>query len=211
MSKNKIIDTFNDVDGYEPLAMVLAMAYDQAARGKGLVRHSMGRPFNDQRMMTIARQQGTHRGLEYQVHKKTSEGVDLPTKDARIKEFLGAINYLAGMVLFEMECGKDISEKRAPEKRTVKETMVNFYLAKNIPVPSFEHAWYAQDRTGTIWGYPCGKAVFDERRGVIKEPSLSTDGGQIKKIMKASLASDWDTRAVTRDELVKALIDARES
>lgn len=87
---------------YVSLEDVLARAYMQAAVGKGAERHNLSGTtrFEDQRMQTVSLLIDSHKGMEYQVIKKITEGVNLPTHAAQIKELLGAINYIAGMILF---------------------------------------------------------------------------------------------------------------
>lgn len=87
------------VPGYESLADVLQRAYDQAAKGKGADRHAGARPFTEQPMQSISALLGTPDGLLYQAMKKIQESKRLD-RDARIRELLGAINYLAGTVIF---------------------------------------------------------------------------------------------------------------
>lgn len=89
--------------GYEHLARVLRMAHDQAALGKGRVRHSNGLAFTDQPMLTINRTLGSIDGMLFQASKKAAEARGLPTQEQAIAELLGAINYLAGAVLLVEE------------------------------------------------------------------------------------------------------------
>ena len=92
-------ERFMDVDGYQSLADVLQRAYDQAARGKGKERHACDRAFTAQPMQTISELLGSHIGLQYQAIKKIQESNRLD-KDAQIREMLGAINYIAGAIIF---------------------------------------------------------------------------------------------------------------
>lgn len=85
---------------YQSLRAVLDAAYYQAAHGKGKERHAKGQPFHEQRMQSISHLIGTERGMAFQVIKKLTEGMDLPDPGARERELLGAINYLAGMVVY---------------------------------------------------------------------------------------------------------------
>ena len=85
--------------GYESLANVLQRAYGQAAQGKGAERHACDRPFTEQPMQSISELLGTPDGLLYQAMKKIQESKRLD-KDAGVRELLGAINYLAGAVIF---------------------------------------------------------------------------------------------------------------
>lgn len=87
------------VEGYESLAAVLTAAYDQASAGKGSDRHAKGLPFHKQRMQGISELLDTDRGMAYQAIKKITEGLDLP-RDQMVREMLGAINYIAGIVIY---------------------------------------------------------------------------------------------------------------
>lgn len=89
-----------DVPGYESLRNVLEAAYDQAARGKGKERHAKDLPFHQQRMQTIRQLINSERGMAYQICKKVVEGLDLETHEARKRELLGAINYIAGVIIY---------------------------------------------------------------------------------------------------------------
>lgn len=86
--------------GYESLALVLERAYNQAAHGKGAERHAGSRPFTDQPMQTISELLGSDTGLLYQAMKKIQESQRLDP-DAAIRELLGAINYIAGAIIFK--------------------------------------------------------------------------------------------------------------
>jgi hypothetical protein len=86
--------------GYECLANILIEAHDQAARGKGAERHANGKAFEDQPILTIARQEGAG-FLTGQVLKKVDEArgmVERGDAAAARREFLGAIVYLAARV-----------------------------------------------------------------------------------------------------------------
>lgn len=91
--------------GYESLAAVLQRAYDQAASGKGAERHADKRPFTEQPMQSISGLLGNDTGLLYQAMKKIQESQRMD-KDAAIRELLGAINYIAGSIIFK-EGGQD--------------------------------------------------------------------------------------------------------
>ena len=96
-----------NVPGYEQLAGVLEQAYDQAATGKGKERHANNLPFHDQRIQGISDLIGTERGLAYQAMKKITEGMDLPTQEAMERELLGAIVYVAAMIIWRRRHGGD--------------------------------------------------------------------------------------------------------
>lgn len=87
-----------DVPGYYSLADVLARAFDQAAKGKGDERHANGLPFDQQPMQATAQKFGVG-FLLGQATKKAEESQAMP-HDAAVHEILGAINYLAGAVIY---------------------------------------------------------------------------------------------------------------
>jgi hypothetical protein len=84
--------------GYESLASVLQRALDQAQDGKGAERHANSLPFDQQPMQSIARAHGVG-FLTGQASKKAEESHGLPA-GRDVAELLGAINYLAGAVIF---------------------------------------------------------------------------------------------------------------
>lgn len=86
--------------GYERQHDVFRDAHDQAAYGKGNERHANELPFHEQRMQTISQGLNSPAGMAYQVVKKIQEGLDMPDAGARRRELLGALNYLAGIVIF---------------------------------------------------------------------------------------------------------------
>lgn len=85
---------------YDSLRSVLKAAFEQAATGKGRERHARGNPFDKQHMQTISQLLGTDRGMAFQAIKKLTEGLDMPDPAARERELLGAIVYIAGIVVF---------------------------------------------------------------------------------------------------------------
>ena len=89
-----------NIPGYESLARVLHRAYDQAAQGKGAKRHACSRPFTEQPMQSISELLGSETGLLYQAMKKIQESQRMD-QDAAIRELLGAINYIAGAIIFK--------------------------------------------------------------------------------------------------------------
>lgn len=92
--------TWPAAPGYEQLAAVLQDAHNQAAYGKGDERHASGLPFHEQRMQQISTQLDSDKGMAYQVCKKMTEGLQFDDHARREAELLGAINYLAGIVIF---------------------------------------------------------------------------------------------------------------
>lgn len=86
--------------GYERLHAVFRDAHDQAAIGKGDERHANNLPFDEQRMQTISQGLGSPDGMAYQVIKKIQEGLQMNDHARTRAELLGALNYLAGIVIF---------------------------------------------------------------------------------------------------------------
>lgn len=89
-----------DIKGYETLASVLQAAYDQAAVGKGAERHATGLPFDQQPMQTGSDLLGTDAGLAFQAIKKIREGSAFAEYERFERELLGAIVYIAGMIIW---------------------------------------------------------------------------------------------------------------
>lgn len=93
------------VKGYEPLARVLALAYDQSAKGKGKERHANDKAFDRQPILEIARMVGVgyHAG---QIQKKVQEATGMAARKefgAAKAELLGAIVYAAAAYLYVEE------------------------------------------------------------------------------------------------------------
>jgi len=91
-----------DVPGYETLAKILHRAYTQAATGKGAERHANEQPFSEQPMQSIADKHGVG-FLLGQADKKMTEAHNMMRRgetDKAVHELLGAINYIAGAILF---------------------------------------------------------------------------------------------------------------
>lgn len=91
--------------GYEQLESILNEALEQAAAGKGKERHANERAFEDQPMQLISKLLGDNHGLAFQAIKKVQESLRLPDDRAE-RELLGAINYIAGMIIFLREAAK---------------------------------------------------------------------------------------------------------
>lgn len=91
--------------GYEQLESILNEALEQAAAGKGKERHANERAFEDQPMQLISKLLDDNHGLAFQAIKKVQESLRLPD-DRAIRELLGAINYIAGMIIFLRETAK---------------------------------------------------------------------------------------------------------
>lgn len=84
-------------NGYQSLAGVLHRALDQAQSGKGAERHADGEPFDHQPMQRLCELYGVGFALG-QAAKKSQEAQRM-SRDAAVRELLGAINYLAGAVI----------------------------------------------------------------------------------------------------------------
>ena len=95
-----VFKKFAAAPGYEQLVQVFAAAHDQAAYGKGKERHANGLPFHEQRMQSISDLVGSPDGMVYQLVKKTTEGLQFDSPEKREHELLGALNYLAGIVIW---------------------------------------------------------------------------------------------------------------
>lgn len=91
--------------GYGQLEAILNEALEQAAAGKGKERHANERSFEDQPMQLISHLLNDHHGLAFQAIKKIQEALRLP-EDRAERELLGAINYIAGMIIFQRENAK---------------------------------------------------------------------------------------------------------
>jgi hypothetical protein len=90
-----------DLD-YESLRRVLEAAYDQASMGKGKERHEGdGLAFIDQPMQAVSKLLNTSDGLAFQAIKKVTEQQGMKTFEQKERELLGAINYIAGIIVFE--------------------------------------------------------------------------------------------------------------
>lgn len=102
-------------EGYEKLVAVFQAAHDQAAHGKGKERHANGLPFHEQRMQSISKTLASADGMAYQVVKKMTEGLQFDDHKRREKELLGAINYLAGIVIYFREASDSKEDGNWPE------------------------------------------------------------------------------------------------
>lgn len=100
--------------GYERLVQVFAQAHHQAAFGKGLERHANNLPFEKQRMLSISHLLDTPDGMAYQVTKKMTEGLAMDDLPRTLAELFGALNYLAGIVVF-LEDKQGVPVAQCPE------------------------------------------------------------------------------------------------
>ena len=99
----KKAEMLNVRSGYEKLGWVLENSLDQAQNGKGNARHQIGDvPFNKQPICELGRLYGT--GYNFgQAAKKAHETGQLSTKEAKLNELYGAINYLAAAAILIAE------------------------------------------------------------------------------------------------------------
>ena len=96
-----------DNPSYSSLKRVLDMAYEQASSGKGKERHANDDNFEDQPICQIPRYQGSIDFVTGQAIKKCLEVTKLPTVDAKVRELLGAINYIAAGIIVLQEGSND--------------------------------------------------------------------------------------------------------
>lgn len=88
------------VDGnYLSLRSVLDRAYQQASAGKGAERHGQDQAFEHQPMQVISGLVGSPDGMAYQAIKKIQEQQRFTETDRKVKELLGAIVYISGMII----------------------------------------------------------------------------------------------------------------
>lgn len=121
--------------GYERLVAVFKAAHDQAALGKGKERHANDLPFEDQRMLSICRLQGSPNGMSYQVIKKLTEGLAMPEYHRKFAELYGAINYLAGIVIFLEDQQGEPLPPLTPDEMATAEMLKQARCAHSNPVP----------------------------------------------------------------------------
>ena len=93
----------NTVKGYEKLVAVYQDAHDQAAKGNGDERHANGQTFHEQRMQQISGLLRSSDGMAFQAIKKLTEGLQFEDHARREAELLGALNYIAGIVIYYRE------------------------------------------------------------------------------------------------------------
>lgn len=154
-----------DQKGYESLAQVLQAAYDQAAKGKGAERHATGLPFDQQPMQTGSDLLGTDAGLAFQAIKKIREGSSFTEYDRFERELLGAINYIAGMIIWRkrQQTAQGFSFSVEPAAQIDDESDRQKAVEQNGNDGAvYDDPWYgapkwakykAQDDTGAWWWY----------------------------------------------------------
>lgn len=94
---------------YAPLMGVLMRAHDQASNGKGKERHSNGKDFMNQPIITDGR--NLPDGLIFQARKKLLEASKCADTERAVTDLLGAIVYTAAYVIIREE-SQCFGEKR---------------------------------------------------------------------------------------------------
>lgn len=89
-------------ENYRVLKDVLDAAFHQASEGKGAERHGNGGDidFSEQPMQVISELLETEAGMAYQAIKKIREARKFPEFERQKRELLGAIVYVAGMIIY---------------------------------------------------------------------------------------------------------------
>lgn len=134
----------NTVKGYEKLVAVYQDAHDQAAKGKGDERHANGQPFHEQRMQQISGLLRSSDGMAFQAIKKMTEGLQFEDHARREAELLGALNYIAGIVIYYRELrgeAIDVTCEYTLEEVTCGVTLSDWAR------------WVAVDADGEVWEY----------------------------------------------------------
>ena len=143
----------NTVKGYEKLVAVYQDAHDQAAKGKGDERHANGQPFHEQRMQQISGLLRSSDGMAFQAIKKLTEGLQFEDHARREAELLGALNYIAGIVIYYRELqdtvvplrGRGLEPVRVRDDVTCK---VRFVVDKPLTNDQLRSGdWYCKDIT----------------------------------------------------------------
>lgn len=99
LSQKGYVIGHKDGHPYTSLFDVLDRALSQAVTGKGAERHGNGLPFEEQPMQTICTMLGTNHFALGQAIKKIVESSKMD-KDKAVHELLGAINYVAGAIVW---------------------------------------------------------------------------------------------------------------
>ena len=106
----KAFPKFTMDEDYRSLAGVLVEAYHQAQSGKGKERHANDLAFEAQPMQAISDMLGSDKGMAFQACKKIVEATNMQNLPAFEREILGAINYLAGMIIFNRNSAEQASK-----------------------------------------------------------------------------------------------------
>lgn len=100
MQQQTIKSTSGNIEeDYACLKDVLDAAYKQASEGKGAERHACSRAFDEQPMQLISELLNSDAGMAFQAIKKIQEARRMDSFDRYERELLGAINYIAGMII----------------------------------------------------------------------------------------------------------------
>lgn len=132
----------NTVKGYEKLVAVYQDAHDQAAKGKGDERHANGQPFHEQRMQQISGLLRSSDGMAFQAIKKLTEGLQFEDHARREAELLGALNYIAGIVIYYREFEPVVAQC----EYTLEE------VTRGVTLSDWA-AWVAVDADGHVWEF----------------------------------------------------------
>lgn len=136
------------VPGYESLRSVLLRAYDQAARTKGAERHANNLPFHKQPMQSIAAAHGV--GFLFgQAAKKAQEAQGMHDRgetNKAIHEMLGAINYLAGAIIFMEEAGNDEVTAKADPDEAIETVVISLRETDGCGDPSCSECYPEGDK-----------------------------------------------------------------
>lgn len=165
------------VPGYESLRSVLLRAYDQAARTKGAERHANNLPFHEQPMQTIAAAHGV--GFLFgQAAKKAQEAQGMHGRgetNKAIHEMLGAINYLAGAIIF-MEAGNDEVTAKAELDKAIETIVISLQEAAGCGDPN------------------CGSCYPES--GEVNDEALPAEVQAMLDAIKAQFGKNADIRVV---------------
>ena len=173
------------VPGYTRLADVLQRAYDQAARTKGAERHANNLPFHEQPMQTVAR----HHGMGFllgQAQKKAIEAHNMLKRGETGKaqhELLGAINYLAGSVIFIEDHQDKVSEATEEPKADVNEEMASSIAEATSSAPRDLRKFI------DVVGDDCGDPACDActLRAILRKHGVEIPKGTHVQIQVANL------------------------
>ena len=132
----------NTVKGYEKLVAVYQDAHDQAAKGKGDERHANGQPSHEQRMQQISGLLRSSDGMAFQAIKKLTEGLQFEDHARREAELLGALNYIAGIVIYYRELRGEAIDVTC--EYTLEE------VTRGVTLSSWAR-WVAVDKSGSVF------------------------------------------------------------
>lgn len=145
----------NTVKGYEKLVAVYQDAHDQAAKGKGDERHANGQPFHEQRMQQISGLLRSSDGMAFQAIKKLTEGLQFEDHARREAELLGALNYIAGIVIYYREAINEAAfDTGIPVSAAFKDAC-EYTLEQVIGDAELRDwaSWVAVDKDGEVYEY----------------------------------------------------------